>query len=311
MRYCNPVIIGSLLLASQLPAISAYFYPSVLLPLTVGPGAWIGIYGLIGIKMVYILAVLSLSRIEYLFRIERQFGEAAHPDPRIALMAVEQAYHGLDKHPALSHFGWKRRKRNRHHRKVKKKLVLRRRRPRLRQRPASGLSIYGSPLGSPVQMGSSQADFRRQQAAQPHQYGGNYRDDSTYEQQASEPAVETQVPLKQRDETGGQDVTQERPPQEPAMVQRSLSQVEGGERLQRSGSQMAFRQISLPPAHLPRLPFNQHLGQRWAHEMKQKQLQQHQLKQQPMHRTTGRRRRRRSSAASSLKQITNLLANQV
>lgn len=90
------ILIGSLLLASRALLASAYFWPSLLVPLAVGPGAWIGIYGLLGIKMVYILAVLSLSRIEYLYKLERpaMFGDQLRPDPRLPLLALDRAMRG-------------------------------------------------------------------------------------------------------------------------------------------------------------------------------------------------------------------------
>jgi len=73
---------------------SAYFWPSVMWPLLVGPGAWIGMYGLLGIKMVWILAVLSLSRIEYLYKLENKYGDLMHINPRLPLLAMERAIHG-------------------------------------------------------------------------------------------------------------------------------------------------------------------------------------------------------------------------
>lgn len=153
----NSVITGSLLLlllASQVHPVNSYFYPSILLPLTVGPGAWIGIYGLIGVKMVYILAVLSLSRIEYLYRLERKWGDKLKPDPRIALMHIEEAYHGPGPPPPLSHFGWNKRKQRRA--KIRRPVARKKgrvvARPRLRKRPSVSTSIhsmYGTAISNP------------------------------------------------------------------------------------------------------------------------------------------------------------------
>ncbi|KAI1287679.1 hypothetical protein HDE_10001 [Halotydeus destructor] len=133
------------LVASVLSNADAYFWPSVLWPVMVGPGAWIGLYGLLGIKMVYILAVLSLSRIEYLYKIENKFGDGLHVDPRLPLLELDMAVHGP---PSGLEPSGRRRRRLRNNRlrgQVRAKITRKRIEQRRRQRENHGASLRRAP----------------------------------------------------------------------------------------------------------------------------------------------------------------------
>jgi hypothetical protein len=61
----------------------AAFLPELMFPLLIGRGSLFGIFGLIGVGMCYILAILSLSSIDYLHkrrRLEDKFGSTQSAD---------------------------------------------------------------------------------------------------------------------------------------------------------------------------------------------------------------------------------------